>query len=402
MLITGTHNTAVVYTDNVEASASDQIRGICNQPAFSNSNIRIMPDCHSGKGCVIGTTMTIQDKVVPSFVGVDIGCTVSAYKLLIKEPIDFNILDKVIRANIPSGFNCRNNPLGIASSLKLETLRCLASVNLTRALLSVGTLGGGNHFIEIDIDPSGNYWLVVHTGSRSLGTGVAGHYQNIALQKCVTQANEAAKRAGEQLVGEYKAQGRQKEIRAALEALPKQVPTSMDYNYVEGEDLEDYLHDMSITQDYALANHKAIKDIICQHMGWEVESQVITTHNYIDLKNRILRKGAVSAQKDQMLLIPLNMRDGTLACVGKGNPDWNFSAPHGAGRLMSRSAAMKKLSMAQFEESMTGISSTSISKETLDEAPMAYKPFEEIMSYIEPTVDICFRMLPVYNFKASE
>ena len=402
MLIEGTCNTAVVYTDNVEESASDQIRGICNQPAFSNSNIRIMPDCHSGKGCVIGTTMTVEDKVVPSFVGVDIGCTVSAYKLKLKEPIDFKTLDEVIRANVPSGFNCRNKPLEVASTLKLETLRCLASVNLTRALLSVGTLGGGNHFIEIDVDPEGNYWLVVHTGSRSLGTGVAGHYQDVAFQKCVIQANEASKRASEKLVNEYKAQGRYKEIREALEALPKQIPTSTDYNYVEGQDLEDYLHDMGITQAYALANHKAIKDTICQSMGWEVESEIITTHNYIDLENRILRKGAVSAQAGQMLLIPLNMRDGTLVCVGMGNPEWNFSAPHGAGRLMSRSAAMKKLNMAQFEESMIGISSTSISKETLDEAPMAYKPFEEIMSFIEPTVDVCFRMLPVYNFKASE
>lgn len=393
--IIGKFNTAKVYTDNVEVTAVDQIQDICNMPEFSDSNIRIMPDVHAGAGCTIGTTMTLHGKVVPSFVGVDIGCTVSAYKILSKEIPDLDKLDKFIRESIPSSYNCRKVPLDIAKLFPFDKLVCKNDINLSRAICSIGTLGGGNHFIEVDQDDEGFYWLVIHTGSRNLGTCVEKYHENVANRPL----DQTEKKA--EIIDRLKREGREKEIGQELGKL-KNENVQGKYKVLSGKAFDDYIHDMKITQEYALLNHDCIFTEIVNHMNWDITECITTSHNYIDMDSMILRKGAVSAKEGQLLLIPLNMRDGTLICKGKGNPDWNYSAPHGAGRLMSRSQARKQLNMEQFKNSMEGIKSSTVCVDTIDEAPMAYKPFEEIISYIEPTAEIIGRMKPVYNFKAAE
>ena len=353
-----------------------------------------MPDVHAGAGCTIGTTMTIHDRVCPNLVGVDIGCGMLAVKLG-RVRLDLDELDKAIRWNVPAGFCTHNYP---KEWFDLSGLKCVGIDN-SRALLSIGTLGGGNHFIEVDKDKSGGLWLVIHTGSRKLGLEVANWHQHRAMEAMTKPTSEEISR----VVAEYKAAGRQKEIAGALEELRKQhsdfgVP---DLAYLTGELMDDYLSDMEIIQRYAEANRQAIAKAILKAMHIVPQEQFTTVHNYIDHESMILRKGAVSAKKGERLIIPMNMRDGSLVCVGKGNDDWNQSAPHGAGRLMSRSKARESISIGAYRETMRNVHSSCISYDTIDEAPFAYKDMKEIIGCIGPTCDVLEIIKPIYNFKAS-
>jgi tRNA-splicing ligase RtcB len=363
-VIQGRYNSAKVFSDTVEEEAIDQIRRLLDQPFASDSCIRIMPDAHAGAGCTIGTTMTIHDRVVPNLVGVDIGCGMETV-MLKQTNFDLQRLDTFIHQWIPSGFATRPQAHPLAATIDLGQLRCLPHLNEKRAVLSIGTLGGGNHFIEVDHDEYQNLYLVVHSGSRNIGKQVAEYYQH-----------EAAR----QLSGK---------VESALA-------------YCEGDLLADYLHDMAIIQHFADLNRKAIMQDILQAMQLSACDRWTTIHNYIDLQAHILRKGAISAQAGERVLIPINMRDGSLICIGKGNPDWNYSAPHGAGRLMSRGQARRSISLDQYEKSMAGIFSSTINRSTLDEAPFAYKPIDEIIANIADTVDVIRRITPIYNFKAAE
>ena len=362
--VKGQFNTAVCYTPRLEAAAESQIRAVCDQESFSDCKIRIMPDVHAGKGCTIGTTMTITDKIVPGMVGVDIGCGMETVRIAETE-LDFGKLDALIREQIPCGREVRCVPHVLNGEIDLTGLRCAAFVDLNRAALSIGTLGGGNHFIEVNRGEQGELYIVVHSGSRHLGTEVANYYQAEARR-----------------------------------AQPADMPS--DLTWVSGKLFDDYIHDMCIVQRFALLNRRAMMDVILTGMNLTAVEQFTTIHNYIDTDHMILRKGSVSAQSGEKLLIPINMRDGSLVCIGKGNPDWNYSAPHGAGRLMSRKEALAKLSLQEYREEMSGIYTTCVSRDTLDESPMAYKGMEEIISQIGPTAEIVAQIRPVYNFKASE
>ena len=394
--IQGICNTARCYCETLEPEAAEQIQRLCNLEAFRESTIRIMPDVHAGKGCTIGTTVTIQDRVIPNMVGVDIGCGMETVRLRQKQ-LHFQKLDEVIRQKIPSGMKIRRLPLACQAEVPLEQLYCANHVNIQRARQSIGTLGGGNHFIEVDQDSTGALYLVVHSGSRHLGVQVAKYYQNEGQKAFYRKASGLTS----ELIADMKAQGRQREIQAVLDERRAISEFPPELIWVEEGNFYKYLHDMEITQQFADLNRKAMVQIILEELGLEVEESFTTVHNYIDLEKMILRKGAVSAEKDQKLLIPINMRDGSLICLGKGNPDWNFSAPHGAGRLMSRTKARASLTMEEFRKQMQGIYTTCVRKETLDESPMAYKSMEEITSQIEPAVQILERVRPVYNFKAS-
>lgn len=366
--IRGKYNSAIVYTENIQPGAVEQIEALCNQEFVKGSKIRIMPDVHSGIGCTIGTTMTIEDKVVPNLVGVDIGCGMEVIK--VENPhINLPVLDSLIYDKIPSGFNIRNKEHSFNDKIDLKQLKCKNEVNLARARRSIGTLGGGNHFIEVNMDSNGNLYIVVHSGSRHLGNEVARLYQEEAFKSL-----KKNKRAD----------------------IPKALA------YVSGELFNDYIHDMKIVQRFADLNRKAMVQEIIQSMDISVIERFTTIHNYIDTENMILRKGAVSAQKGEVLLIPINMRDGSLICRGKGNPDWNYSAPHGAGRIMSRRQAKATFSLDQYKEIMEGVFTTSVNRETLDECPFAYKSIDEIINNIGDTVDIIDLIKPIYNFKAAE
>lgn len=397
--IKGKYNTALVYTENIESGAIKQIETLCNQAFVMGSKIRIMPDVHSGAGCTIGTTMTITDKVVPNLVGVDIGCGMETIKLQNRQ-IDPQKLDRLIYEKIPCGFNIRDKEHSYNEAIDLNQLRCRDKVNLVRARRSIGTLGGGNHFIEANKDSKGNLYIVVHSGSRHLGHEVASLYQELAFQSL----NGTTKADLEAFIAELKAAGREKEIQKELKQKKKEVATDIPKSlaYLSGELFTDYIHDMKIVQHFAELNRKAMLDEIIQGLRLDVVEQFTTIHNYIDTDAMILRKGAVSAKKSEKLLIPINMQDGSLICVGKGNPDWNCSAPHGAGRIMSRTQARQAFTLAQYEELMKGIFTTSVNKETLDECPLAYKPMEDIIKNIGDTVDIVERIQPIYNFKAAE
>ena len=393
--IKGKYSTAKVFTDNIEREAIAQIMELCDQEFVKDSVIRIMPDAHAGAGCTIGTTMTISDKIVPNLVGVDIGCGMETIKLKQKE-IDFEKLDRVIYDHIPSGFDIRKKQHKYADNIDFNSLACKEHVNLERARLSVGTLGGGNHFIEVNKDSKGTLYLVVHSGSRHLGKQVAEYYQELAY-KDLTDVN----RLKAEMVKKLKAEGREKEIQYEIQKI-RPVKISKQLAYLQGESYDNYLHDMKIVQQYAVYNRKAIVDEIINRMGLEIEEQFTTIHNYIDLDSMILRKGAISARKGERVLIPINMRDGSLICIGKGNKDWNYSAPHGAGRLMSRRKAKETISLEEFRKSMEGIYTTTVSRSTLDECALAYKPMDEIINNIQDTVEIVDIIKPLYNFKASE
>lgn len=398
--VNGKFNAAKVFTDVVDDSAISQIKLLCNQQFVSGSKIRIMPDCHAGAGCTIGTTMTIMDKVVPNLVGVDIGCGMEVVKILQKD-IDFKKLDALIHQKIPAGFNIRETPHKYNNDINLSELRCLVDgkLNLVRAERSLGTLGGGNHFIEADKDCDGNIYIVIHSGSRHLGLEVANFYQEQGWKSL----NGRGKSDIATLISEFKSAGRQREIQSAIAALKNKVQTGIPKQlaYVSGTNFDDYIHDMKITQKFAMLNRKAMMDVIISGMGFAVSEQFTTIHNYIDTENMILRKGAVSAKKGEKLIIPINMRDGSLICIGKGNDDWNKSAPHGAGRLMSRTEAKHKYTVDEYEKQMQGIYTTSVNGDTLDECPMAYKTMDDIVDNIGDTASILQIVKPVYNFKAG-
>lgn len=400
-IVEGTYSTAIVYTDVVEDVALGQIKTMCDQEYVKDSKIRIMPDVHAGAGCTIGTTMTIKAKVVPNLVGVDIGCGMETIQIK-NSHMELEKLDKLIYQQIPSGFNIRETPHKYNEEIDLEQLRCkdVGRINVQRAVLSLGTLGGGNHFIEANKDDEGNIYIVIHSGSRHLGLEVAGYYQEQAYK--ALNGNTSADI--QQLISEYKNAGREKELQAAIEQARQQVKTQIPkaLAYVSGALMEDYIHDMKLVQEFARLNRKAMMDEIIKGMKLKVVDQFTTIHNYIDTDNMILRKGAVSAQKGEMLLIPINMRDGSLICTGKGNEDWNCSAPHGAGRLMSRNQAKNSYTVSEFKKQMKWIYTTSVSWETLDECPMAYKGMADIVDYIGDTAEIQKVIRPIYNFKAGE
>lgn len=399
--IKGEFNTAKCFATTLEGIAYEQIKAVCDTDAFGESKIRIMPDVHAGKGCTIGTTMTVTDKIVPSMVGVDIGCGMFTVYLG-KVDIDFEQLDAVAHY-IPSGKKVWE---GRQERFDLTELRCYRNLKDTKRLeRSLGTLGGGNHFIEVDVDEDGGKYLVIHSGSRNLGAQVAEFYQQMAVDLNMGKEEYFKKR--DEIISTYKAEGRRGEIQETLKRMAKEweqkEPTlPRDLCYLYGSFMEDYLHDIDICQKFAERNRAKMAEIILEKCGLEAVESFQTIHNYIDINEMILRKGSVSAKEGEKLLIPINMRDGALICIGKGNEDWNFSAPHGAGRLMSRSSAMERLTMEEFQREMEGIYSTSVTEKTLDESPMAYKNMDEIVENIEPTAEIIKKIKPIYNFKSSE
>lgn len=397
--IQGLYNTAVCYTPELEEVAKQQIQAVCDRPEFAGCKIRIMPDVHAGKGCTIGTTMTIRDKIVPGMVGVDIGCGMETVELAERE-INFDRLDTLIRREIPYGREVRDEPHALNSEIDLTQLRCADQVNLNRAMRSIGSLGGGNHFIEVDRSEDGRLFLVVHSGSRHVGTEVANFYQGEGRRALWGGANYQV----QETIARLKAEGRFREIQKTIKALKKEheLDIPKDLAYVEGKLFYDYIHDMKLTQRFAMLNRKAMVDVIMTGMGLTAVDAFTTIHNYIDTDAMILRKGSVSAKAGEKLLIPINMRDGSLICAGKGNADWNCSAPHGAGRLMSRRTAFSALSMEEFKKEMDGIYTTCVLPETLDESPMAYKSMEEIVAQIGSTAEIVERIRPVFNFKAAD
>ena len=396
--VNGKYGSAKIFTDLVDNESISQVINMLNQPFAEGQTIRMMPDIHAGAGCTVGTTMTITDKVCPNLIGVDIGCGMYAVKLQ-ETDIDFNLLDTVIRQYVPSGFDIHHTPVKMAKNIRLDDLFCALSCDRVRAKNSIGTLGGGNHFIEVDRDTDGNLWLVVHSGSRHLGMEVAKFYQKRAITNLHTTPYDMI----QDTIQKLKDEGRQSEIQSTIEKLRPpygNVPDALCW--CDGYLFDHYVHDMKITQEFAVINRQAIADIILSRMDLHPTDEFTTIHNYLDTENMILRKGAVAAEKGQRLIIPMNMRDGSLICIGKGNPDWNYSAPHGAGRLMSRSAAKQQISLSDFEDSMEGIWTTSVGTSTIDESPMAYKPMESIVENIGDTVEIIDIIKPVYNFKAGD
>lgn len=392
-----------IFTDNIEPEAINQIYTLVKQPAFSNCKVRIMPDVHAGAGCVIGFTADLGDKVIPNIVGVDIGCGMLTVELG-NIDIDFSALDAAIRKRIPSGRNVHEGCLVKFDELK--RLRCFRELNDTKRLeRSVGTLGGGNHFIEIDTDTSGVKYLVIHSGSRNLGKQVAEYYQKLAIE--IMQGKDDLYAMQEKLIADYKASGRKDKIQTAIKELhrkfnPNPLNIPKELCYLTGKYREDYLHDMEICQKFAVLNRNAMAAALIDEMGWHSRGAFETIHNYIEFGSNMVRKGAISAKAGEKLLIPINMRDGCIIGVGKGNEDWNCSAPHGAGRIMSRSKAKTVFSLEEFEESMNGIFTTSVNRSTIDECPMVYKPMDEIVENIKDTIEIVKIIKPIYNFKASE
>lgn len=394
----GKYNEAKIFTDVVDEASISQVLLLLNQEFVSGSRIRLMPDIHAGSGCTIGTTMTITDKIVPNLVGVDIGCGMEVIRVKEKH-IELQKLDKLIYEKIPSGFNIREKAHRYFKDINLEDLYCYKQIDMRRAEKSLGTLGGGNHFIEANRDDEGNIYMVVHSGSRHLGLEVANYYQDEGYK----ELNGSAQKDVDNLIMDLKSQGRHKEIQKSIAALkntkrtniPKQLAYVSDGLFIQ------YIHDMKIIQKYAELNRQAMMDEMIKGMKLHVVDQFTTIHNYIDTDAMILRKGAVSAKCGETLLIPINMRDGSLICTGKGNDEWNQSAPHGAGRLMSRSAAKQSFTVSEFKKQMEGIYTTSVNRDTLDECPMAYKGTDDIVNNIDDTVEIDRMIKPIYNFKAS-
>lgn len=388
-------NIIKIYGSIVEQEAINQIALMANFEPYLDSKVRIMPDVHTGSGCTVGTTMTIGDKLTPNLVGVDIGCGMLVIPLG-KIDLDLQKLDKVINSRIPSGPNIHETP--VVTMPQIEQLRCYKTLDIEKVQASIGTLGGGNHFIEANEDDEGNKYIVIHSGSRNLGVRVCKYHQKRAVEQMQDISSEVRR-----VISELRAAERFEEINDAIKAIERKPVENEALAYVDGDALADYLHDMAITQRYAVLNRETMGRIIVAGLEIEVDwsKSFHTTHNYIDLENGILRKGSVSAQEGERLIIPMNMRDGSLICIGKGNPDWNFSAPHGAGRLMSRSKAKEIISLDEFRSSMSEVYSTSVCESTIDEAPQAYKPMDAIVEAIAPTATIERILHPVYNFKAK-
>ena len=397
--IKGKINTAICYASVIEEEAIEQIRRMCDYEFTAGSRIRIMPDVHAGKGCTIGTTMTITDKAVPNIVGVDIGCGMYTVSLG-RTDINFERLDEAAHF-IPSGMNVWE---GRQEHFDLEQLRCYRDLKDTKRLeRSLGTLGGGNHFIEIDESADGEKYLVIHSGSRNLGKQVAELYQKLAVD--LSKGKEEYFKKRDEIIRTYKEKGKRKEIQAALKKIAWEQKESLipeDLCFLYGSYLEDYLHDVEVCQRFARRNREKMAEILLERTGIAAGEAFHTIHNYIDTEEMILRKGAIAAHAGEKILIPINMRDGSVLAVGKGNAEWNYSAPHGAGRIMSRKAAKDKLSLEEYRETMKGIYTTSVNEATLDEAPMAYKSLDDIIDVIRDSVDIIDVMKPVYNFKASD
>ena len=396
--IKGKINTAICYAKVVEDEAIEQIRRMCDYDFTENSKIRIMPDVHAGKGCTIGTTMTVTDKAVPNIVGVDIGCGMYTVNLG-KDEIDLEKLDEAAHF-VPSGMNIWE---GRQEKFDLQEFRCYRNLKNTKWLeRSLGTLGGGNHFIEVDKASDGTHYLVIHTGSRNLGKQVADIYQQLAID--LNKGKETYFQQREEIIRTYKEQGRRKDIQKALKAISwNQRETTMpeDLCYLYGQFFDDYLHDVEICQRFARRNREKIAEVLLARTGMTGGEAFHTIHNYIDTDEMILRKGAIAAHAGEKVLIPINMRDGSVLAIGKGNAEWNYSAPHGAGRIMSRTKAKNELDMEAYRKSMEGIYTTSVNEKTLDEAPMAYKSLEDIIDVIKESVDIIEIMKPIYNFKAN-
>lgn len=399
IVLKGKYNEAKIFTDAVDEASASQVLMLLDQEFAAGSRIRMMPDIHAGAGCTIGTTMTVTDKLVPNLVGVDIGCGMETVVVREKH-MELQKLDKLIYEKIPSGFHIRDTAHRYLDKINLEELYCYGHIHKIRAERSLGTLGGGNHFIEADVDKDGTIYIVIHSGSRHLGVEVASYYQEEGYKAL----NGQTKKDIEHLIAQLKSQGREKEIQQSILALKSTVKTNIPKTlaYVSGELFDQYVHDMKIVQQYAQLNRQAMMDEIIKGMKLHVVSRFTTIHNYIDTDEMILRKGAVSAKQGERLLIPINMRDGSLICIGKGNGDWNQSAPHGAGRLMSRAMAKQSFTVSEFVKQMNGIYSTSVRKETLDECPMAYKKMDDIISHIGDTAQIEKVITPIYNFKACE
>lgn len=360
--IKGNYAEAVIYSDELDSGSEGLIKALCNSIIAENSKIRVMPDVHPSKGCAVGMTMTITNRIAPGLVGVDIGCGMEVVCVKPKR-LELQQLDKAVKSKIPSGMNVRNVPHRFAEMTELNKLKCARHIRVDKALLSIGTLGSGNHFIELDKSDSG-YYLVIHSGSRHLGVEVERYYHELAYERTKNS-----------------------------------VP--YEFAYLEGELLEDYLHDMTIVQDFARINRQAIADDIVKSLKFNVTDHFSTIHNYIDTEHKILRKGAISTMNGEKIIIPLNMRDGCVLCRGKENADWNFSAPHGAGRAYSRADTINSFTLSQYKKEMKGIFSTSISRDTLDECPMAYKNSQTIIDVIAPTAEIIERLMPIYNYKSG-
>ncbi len=399
IILNGKYNSAKIFTELIDESAIAQIIELCNQPMSEGSQIRIMPDVHAGAGCTIGTTMTITDKVVPNLVGVDIGCGMETIVLKEKH-IELQKLDKLIYEKIPSGFDIRKTPHRYADKIDLAELYCYEHINSYRAERSIGTLGGGNHFIEADKGSDGRLYIVVHSGSRHLGVETAKYYQDEAYKRL----NKSSDMDVKKLIERLRSEGKQKQIESEIRKLKatKRTDVPQHLAYTEGELFERYIHDMKIVQEFAMLNRQAMTDEIIKGMGLHIIDRFTTVHNYIDTEEMILRKGAVSARAGERLLIPINMRDGSLICIGKGNHDWNCSAPHGAGRLMSRAQAKRSFTVCEYKKQMNGIYTTSVNSQTLDECPMAYKPIDDILGNIGDTAEVADIIKPIYNFKAGE
>lgn len=396
-------NNLKIFANSIGINATKQIEKILEQKPFENVKIRIMPDVHVGKNCVIGFTSELSDYVIPNIVGVDIGCGMLCVNLG-KIEIDYYELNKYIYSKIPNGRGINSERI---IDFDLTKLLCYGKLKKTDSILkSLGSLGGGNHFIEIDEGPDGEKYLVIHTGSRNLGVQVAEYYQNLANQICnynISDFDEKRKK----IIEEYKKQRRESDIEKALKILDKEYKTSEEkvekkYAYLEGKYREAYLHDMKICQAYAKLNRYIIARRIATHMGWNLDDYFESVHNYISFDDNIIRKGAISAKKGEKVIIPINMRDGCIIGVGRGNSDWNYSAPHGAGRIMSRTKAMETIKLEDYKKSMEHVYTTSVNESTIDESPFAYKSMEEILEKIVPTVEVVKIIKPVYNFKASE
>ena len=396
--IKGKVNTAICFAKVIEDVAIDQIQRMCDYPFTENSRIRIMPDVHAGKGCTIGTTMTVIDKAVPNVVGVDIGCGMYTVNLGNSE-IDMEQMDAAAHF-IPSGTDVWE---GRKERFNLLDLRCYRELkDVKRLERSLGTLGGGNHFIEIDQALDGTKYLVIHSGSRNLGKQVAEHYQQLAID--LNQGKEEYFTKRDALIAEYKAAGRRNEIQAALKELhwkAREATIPEDLCYVYGKYLEDYLHDVEICQKFARRSRELMAEIILGRLSLTALDAFHTIHNYIDTGEMILRKGAIAAHDGERVLIPINMRDGSVLAVGRGNPEWNYSAPHGAGRILSRTEAKETLDLEEYRREMAGVYTTSVNEKTLDEAPMAYKSLSDIIDVISESVDIIEVLKPIYNFKAN-
>lgn len=394
-IIKGKYSDAKVFTQNIDDMTVAQIEGFLNEEVTHNANVRIMPDCHAGVGAVIGTTMKVTERVIPNLVGVDIGCGMLCVEIQ-KQDIDFAKLDGTIRASVPSGQSIRSSAHPFIGHIELE--KVLAPFSEETAVHSLGTLGGGNHFIEMNEAEDGRTFLVIHSGSRHLGAKVANYHQKNAVESLSTD-----KEGLDGLIAQLKREGRHKEIHTAIKSYKSTLPdVPKDLAYLQGALMENYFNDLQIAQEYAKWNRAAMVQVLLEEMNFKEIGRIDTVHNYIDLEHMILRKGAISARKDEMVLIPINMRDGSLLAKGKGNDDWNQSGPHGAGRILSRTKAKQVLQLGDFTDTMKGVYTTSVNQDTIDESPFAYKTMQEIIHNTQDTIEIQSILKPLYNFKAAE